>query len=72
MTGPEPRMCANCEEPVGDTQMDCPFCDDPTETVSDVMCARWERQQEDYASEPPMTMREQHLAAWQQKQELHR
>lgn len=29
-----------------------------------------ERQQEDNASEPPITMAEQHRAAWQQKQDL--
>ncbi len=34
--------------------------------------AAWERQQEDNASEPPMSAREQHEAAWQQKQELRR
>lgn len=36
-------------------------------------CERaWERQQEDNASEPPVTMAEQHRAAWEQKQELRR
>ena len=32
--------------------------------------AAWERQQEDNASEPPVTLSEQHRAAWQQKQDL--
>jgi len=36
-------------------------------------CERaWERQQEDYASEPPLSADERHQAAWQQKQELRR
>lgn len=36
------------------------------------MEARWERQQEDLMSEPPMSAAEQHRRAWAQKQELRR
>lgn len=32
--------------------------------------AAWERQQEDMASEPPMSADERHQLAWQQKQDL--
>lgn len=34
--------------------------------------ARWERQQEDNLSEPPMTLDEQHRRAWEQHHEAHR
>lgn len=34
--------------------------------------AAWERQQADYASEPPTSADERHQLAWQQKQELRR
>ena len=30
----------------------------------------WQRQQDDAMSEPPVTMAEQHRAAWQQKKDL--
>lgn len=68
----EPRMCADCDEQLEPTQFTCPFCDEPTRTVDDVMCERWERQQEDFSSEPSMSARERHEAAYRQKQELRR
>lgn len=52
----------------------CPFCVD-TESLStedDELCRRWERQQEDHASEPPPTAAERHQAAWDEKQRLRR
>lgn len=40
--------------------------------TGDELDAAAERQAEDTMSEPPITMAEQHRAAWEQKQELRR
>jgi len=40
--------------------------------TDDELDAAAERQAEDAASEPPVTLAEQHRAAWEQKQELRR
>ena len=53
---------------------DCPACNGTgwRPMTSDELDAAAERQAEDAMSEPPMSLNEQHRAAWEQKQELRR
>ncbi|EQA97312.1 hypothetical protein L286_23595 [Sphingobium sp. HDIP04] len=53
---------------------DCEACEGTgwREMNADELAAAAERQAEDAASEPPVTMNEMHRAAWDQKQELRR
>lgn len=55
-------------------QEDCPDClgHGWRPMTDDELADAAERQAEDDASEPPVTMDEQHRAAWAQKQELRR
>ena len=67
----EPRYCSHCDEDHAPEQAICPMCDEPSTTRSDAAEAAYERQCEDYyGGSGPMTLDEQHRAAWLQKQEL--
>lgn len=64
MIDPEPRFCGHCQENLCHDQHQCPFCDGPTELLSDYKERRWYEQQqrlmEDGPSGPgcPETMEE--------------
>lgn len=67
--------CEGCDRTVAALHSDCHdiFSEDLCASCFDNRCeAAWERRQEDLMSEPPMTLAEQHRAAWEQKQELRR
>lgn len=55
-------------------ELTCPVCNGRgwRMMTDDEQEAAWQRQQEDAMSEPPITMDEQHRAAWAQKQALRR
>lgn len=70
---PEATYCASCQETLLDGPANCPECDEPTILWSDHCEAAYMRQQEDMAAgDGPLSLDEQHRAAWQQKQELRR
>ena len=69
----EARYCAHCAEDLAPEQDVCPMCDEPSTTRSDAEEAAYERFCEDfYGGSGPMTLDEQHRAAWLQKRELKR
>lgn len=67
--------CPECDETFGPEQVGLPC---PNECGTRLLDAeehlqhQWERQQEDWASEPPISLDEQHATAWRQKQDLRR
>lgn len=64
---PPPGSYVDCEHCAGTGECDCDDC------MSDAAEAAYERRCEDfYGGSGPVTMDEQHRAAWQQKQELRR
>ena len=80
MTYSAPEIeCRQCQgfgftmpaERMGETA-DCAACDGEgwRPMTADELDAEAERQAEDAMSEPPVTMAEQHRAAWQQKKDL--
>ena len=60
------------ECPPDPVMVDCEGCDGKgwRPMTDDELDAAAERQAEDTMSEPPVTLAEQHRAAWQQKQDL--
>lgn len=68
---PEPTYCTTCQETDLDGGDTCAFCEEPTILWADHCEAAYMRQQEEIASgDGPLSLDEQHRAAWQQKQRL--
>lgn len=67
-----PGITAEC--PPDPVMVECEDCNGTgwRAMTSDELDAAAERQADDAMSEPPITMAEQHRAAWEQKQELRR
>lgn len=65
-----PSITAEC--PPDPVMVECEDCGGTgwRQMTDDELVAAAERQAEDAASEPPVTMAEQHRAAWDQKQAL--
>lgn len=72
MTRPLQSMCADCDETFPPEQIGqpCPDCDEPLRDAEDIHQERWERQQEEWASEPPISASEQYEQAALQRRKL--
>lgn len=70
MTHPIQAYCVDCDECFGPDQLaqNCPHCDTELIDHEEALQAAWERQQEDWASEPPISADERHQQAWVEKQ----
>lgn len=72
MTRPLQSLCPSCDEAFGPEQIGqpCPYCDEPLRDAEDVHQERWERQQEAWAADPPISAQEQYEAAAEQRRRL--
>lgn len=65
-------ICTSCDEAFGPDQLGqpCPYCDEPLRDAEEAAQAAWERQQEAWAADPPISAQEQYEAAAEQRRRL--